>query len=123
MTSQPAPRPASPKVNRDDVAFLIENPAAVVVLDLVDGRIYPDTARRGAGDPFESPTLLVLATHEDAMHHARDAKGNLGRITRLLNLELYALNARGEIPTAAEVEAVLAELAQFEADAPLLRLA
>lgn len=106
----------APKVDRDAVAFVMHNPAAVIVLDLEDGRIYPDTARRGAGDPFESPTLLVLVTHDDAMHHAKEARGNLARITRLLNLELYALAARGEIPTSAEVAAVLAELEQIDAE-------
>lgn len=109
-------RSPAPKVDRDAVAFVMHQPAAVIVLDLETGRIYPDTARRGASDPFESPTLLVLVTHDDAMHHAKDARGNLGRITRLLNLELYALAARGEIPTSAEVAAVLAELEHIEAE-------
>lgn len=114
-------RTPAPRLNRDDVAYLIATPAAVAVLDLTDGRVYPTIARRGASDPFESPTLLVLATHDDAIHYAAEARGNAGRVTRLLNLELHALAARGEIPTAAEVAEVLAELAQLDAEVIELR--
>lgn len=110
-----ATRLPAPKVTRDDVSFVMHNPAGVVVLDLTDQRIYPMLST-GAVDPFESPSLLVLVTADDALFHAKEAHGNLPRITRILNLELYALAARGEIPTIEEVAAVVAELENIGAD-------
>lgn len=103
----------APKVKRDDVAYLMNHRDAVIVLDLTSGTVYPSTSAA-----FESPTLLVLVTFDDVMAHAATApkRDLLGRVTRIINLDLYALAARGEIPTAAEVEAVLAELAQLDAE-------
>jgi len=108
----------APKVTRDDVDYVLANPAAVVVLDLTSGRVYPD-AGTGAADPFDSPTLLVLVTYSDAAHHFGEVAGQrdaLGKATKAINRELYALDARGEIPTAEELEHVLAELAQVDAE-------
>lgn len=114
MTNQPL----APKVTRDDVDYVLANPAAVIVLDLVTSRVYPD-AGSGASDPFDAPNLLVLVTYADAAHHFGDVAGQrdaLGKATKAINRELYALAARGEIPTAEELEAVLAELEQIDAE-------
>lgn len=109
---------STPKITRDDVDFVLANPAAVVVLDLTTQRVYPD-AGSGASDPFDAPHLLVLVTYADVAHHFGEVAGQrdaLGKTTKAINRELYALAARGEIPTAEELETVLAELEQIEAE-------
>lgn len=108
-----------PKVTRSDVDYVLANPAAVIVLDLTTQRVYPVIAGLGAADPFEAPNLLVLVTNADALHHLGEVAGQrdvLGKVTKNVNLDLYALAARGEIPTAEELEQVLAELEHFEAE-------
>jgi hypothetical protein len=102
----------APKLTRDDVAYVLDRPDAVIVLDLATGHVAPDA---GLGDPWSVPGRLVLVTHADAVGHHGDAQAAgqrdpLGRAVRVLNLDLYALHARGEIPAAEQHAAELAEL-------------
>jgi hypothetical protein len=110
-----ATRTPAPRVTREQLAAVMAQPTAVATLDLTSLTVTVTT------DPavWENPTVLVLVTHDDVMAAAAEAAGHpdfLGRITRIVALDLHRLAAAGEIPTAAEVAAVLAELAAFEAE-------
>lgn len=110
-------RPAAPRVTRAQVANVLATPTALVVLNLITGRTaltrVPDV------DVWDDPTRLVLITHQDVVAGASRNAGAadfLGAVTRHLNNDLTDLAARGEIPTADEVEAVLTELERFDTE-------
>lgn len=111
----PTNRTPAPRVSREQIAAVMANPGTVAALDLTTGAVTLTT------DPavWESPTALVLITHADVLAAAAEAAGHadfLGRITRIITLDLHRLTQAGEIPTAAEVAAVLAELDQYDAE-------
>lgn len=109
--------PAAPTVTAAQAATLLVSPLAVVVLDLDTDRV--SLVARPGDDVWEDPTVLVLATHDDAVAAARVAAGRANFREALLdqlNADLAALHAAGEIPTVGEVAEVLAELDQFEAE-------
>ena len=108
---------AAPTVTAGHVAALLMSPTAVVTLDLDTGRTT--LVARPGDDVWESPSVLVLITHDDVVAAARLAAGERDFAAALLarlNADLAALHAAGEIPTAAEVAEVLAELDQIEAE-------
>lgn len=106
-TTRPAPR-----VTREDVAALTTAGHQVIVLDLATDAVTV------TADPatIDAPTALVLLTADEALHLAREAHGDLGRLTRIINLDLHTLARAGGIPTADELTLVLAELAQYDAE-------
>lgn len=106
---------AAPKVTRAAVEYVIDvGPGSTVVRDLATGRTFPHPPE--GADPFAQPTWIVLTTHDEVMHHARDARGDVARIVRAVNRELYAQHARGEVPTLDELAEALAALSRFEAE-------
>lgn len=99
---------------RAAVEYVIDvGPGSTVVRDLATGRTFPHPPT--AADPFTQPTWIVLTTHDEVMYHARDARGDVARIVRAVNRELYASHARGEVPTLDELAEALAVLSRFEA--------
>ncbi len=100
-------------MSRSDVEYLIDVRGATVVRALATGRTFPhppDTI-----DPFIQPTWIVLTTHDEVLYHARQARGDVGRIAKAVNRELYALHARGEIPTVTELVEALDALLRYQA--------
>lgn len=109
--------PAAPTVTAAQAATLLVSPLAVVALDLETRRV--SLLARAGDDVWEDPTVLVLATHADAVHAARTAAGQPNfrdALLAALNADLAELHAAGEIPTIAEIADVLAELDQYEAE-------
>lgn len=107
----------APRILVRHTAALAANPAAVLVLDLADGAV--DVEPAPSAQVWTSPTLLVLATHDDvlaATARVARAVNVLDAATEVLNDQLGELAAAGEIPTAEEVAAVLAELGQYETE-------
>lgn len=111
------PITSAPKVLAGHAAAVLTSPTAVAVLHLGTGVITVDT------DPSDqiwaAPDRLVLLTHDDAVAAARRAATApefLPALVAALNADLQALADAGEIPTAEEVAAVLAELEHFEAE-------
>lgn len=117
------PITAAPALTAAQASALLAGTSGVAVLDLTSSRVFIDQAP--ADEVWESPQMLVLATSADAVHAAgvaARAAGVLGgrsfldALVDVLNADLAALAAAGEIPTADEVAAVLAELEHFDAE-------
>lgn len=105
---------ATPRLLRRHAAALLRTPTAVVVLDLADGAV--DLEPNPGDAIWDSPAFVVLATHADALAAAKVAAGAddfLGRLTEELNAGIAELAAAGELPTAEEAAAVVAEIAQL----------
>jgi hypothetical protein len=111
-TSHPAPT-----VTAAIAGTVLLSPTAVAVLDLITGKV--SLVARPDDEVWEDATVLVLITHADAVAAAAIAAGRADfrqGLVDVLNADLAALHAAGEIPTAQEVADVLAELDQFEAE-------
>jgi hypothetical protein len=106
-----------PTLSPEQAAALLLHPDGMVLLDLSTSTTA--FTARPAQDVWESPTLLVLATHEDAVQASGQAAAMpnfLRGLTDLLNDQLAALHEAGEIPTEDDVRAVLMEMAHYEAE-------
>lgn len=103
---------AAPKVTRAAVEYLLDvGPGSTIVRDLSTRRTFPHPA--DGVDPFTQPTWIVLVTHDEAVYRATEHRGNVSRIVRDINRELYVQAARGEIPTLDELTEALAAMEHY----------
>jgi hypothetical protein len=108
--------PSVPVLDKRHVDYLKHNAAAVVVQNLLDGSVYFATT----GDPYNDDELLVLLGYDEVVERARlMAKANGGKvptsaqIAKAVNLDHFAMHARGEWPSyqsIVEMSAVLADV-------------
>jgi hypothetical protein len=106
-----------PTLSTEQAAALLLHPDAVALLDLTTSLTAVVTSP--AEDIWESPTVLVLATHTDAAEAARHSVAErkfLAALTGHLNGQLLMLHEAGEIPTEDDVREVLAEMTVFDAE-------
>jgi hypothetical protein len=110
----------APLVNRHALAYLVANPDAAIVQSLRDGVVRLHTDPRT--DPFDDIEVVVLLTFEDAMQYCAQAKRasrtgrlSLAAVEKVVNRDLLTMHARGEFPTLADVESVVAEMAMIDA--------
>jgi hypothetical protein len=106
-----------PTLSTEQAAALLLHPDAVALMDLATSTTLVTISP--AEDVWESPTVLVLATHVDAIEAARQSTSRrnfLGALTAHLNGELRMLHEAGEIPSESDVREVLAEMAVFDAE-------
>lgn len=106
-----------PELSPEQAAALLIHLDAVALLDLTTSLTVIVTSPDE--DLWESPTVLVLATHDDAVEAARICVYQpqfLASIAAYLNGELRVLHQAGEIPSASDVREVLAEMAAFDAE-------
>lgn len=107
----------APKVTGQQVGAVMANPVAVITLDLATGAVAVDA--NPTDEVWTGATHLVLVTYDDVMAAAATAVGCrkfVPAIVRRLNAEVKALAEAGELPTADDVAATLAEIAQWEAE-------
>jgi hypothetical protein len=106
-----------PTLSPEQAAALLLHPDAVALLDLTTSLTAVVTSP--TEDVWESPTVLILAMHLDAIEAARHAtteRNFLAAITGHLNGQLLMLHEAGEIPSESDVREVLAEMAVFDAE-------
>jgi hypothetical protein len=104
----------APMVTRDQVAYVRNNTDAVVVQNLATGDVYLHVDP--TVDPYDRIDLIVVLTNDEVLFHAK-ANRTVKKIADAVNADLLAMHARGEFPTIDEVENVVAEMMQIDADA------
>lgn len=115
MTKKTGAPAGSPKIARDDVAAVLATAGTALVLHLGTNVVL---AHEDAVAAELTDDLLVLYTSGEIAAFAKDVSkvDFLGSLTRRMNVDLYERHAAGQIPSADEVAAALAELRQFEAE-------
>lgn len=104
----------APVIDRRHIDYLLHNPHAAVLYDLTDGGVHLHTTRT---DPFALDESLVLVTYDDVMARITEAMRRGGRkpssaaIAKAINLDHFAMHARGEFPSLDELHDLLAEVA------------